>query len=105
MLFPKFIIEKDDKGLFMIIGRVNYHRQLARQTQEVKGGGMWDFDNEKNLFTLSGKSQDFGYTKLEDIQNCIDNNRVFKSKNKMINFSKNFKFRFIKEYGEIINFK
>lgn len=56
---PKFIIENDDElGYCLVIGRVNYHKQLANNTDKVIGGGYWT--KKEDTFIFEGSSEDFG---------------------------------------------
>lgn len=75
--FPKFIVEGD----CLILGKCTYHKQLATLFTEVKGGGWWRWDQEKNEIHLSGKSEDFGQASPDDIRACIKAGNVFWSYN------------------------
>lgn len=74
-VFPKFIVEGNE----LIIGKCTYHKQLATDTTQVKGGGWWKWNKEKKEITLYGESDDFGAAKVEDIKSCIEAGTVFLS--------------------------
>lgn len=74
-VFPKFIVE----GNSLIIGKCTYHKQLATNTNDVKGGGWWKWKREEKEFVLYGESDDFGSATAEDIKACIENGNVFLS--------------------------
>lgn len=71
-LHPKFIIEGDR----LVLGKVEYHEDLADNKYNVKGGGWFYYDREKDLFILYGKSIQFGPAKIEDIINAVKNGFV-----------------------------
>ena len=73
MLHSKFIIEGDN----LIMGKCNYHKELATNVDDIKGGGMFRFDEDRGGFLLFGSSFDFGYAKLEDIRACIASGNVY----------------------------
>lgn len=78
MSHPKFIIETDiEEGDFLLIGKCEFHEELATDREKVKSGGWWCLDKDKTTFILSGASVDFGRATKEDILNCIQNKRVF----------------------------
>ena len=87
MTFPKFIIEGEN----LIIGKCQYHKQLATNENDVKGGGWYRYDDK--TFTFYGESHDFGKAKLEDIKECVKNNKVFTSASLKRNL-KGFKFKY-----------
>ena len=74
-VFPKFIVE----GNNLIIGKCTFHKQLATDITQVKGGGWWKWDQEKKEFKLFGESHDFGRADAEDIKACIEAGNVFLS--------------------------
>lgn len=74
-VFPKFIVE----GNNLIIGKCTYHKQLVEDKDQVKGGGMWKWDQEKKEFLLYGDSHDFGSAEADDIKACIEAGNVFLS--------------------------
>ena len=73
MTYPKFIIEGEN----LIMAKCTYHKQLATDTKQVKGGGWFQYDEYEKAFIFSGSSHDFGHAKIEDIKKCIENNKVF----------------------------
>jgi hypothetical protein len=72
-VFPKFIVEDNH----LVIGKCTFHKQLAENTADVKGGGLWKWDKEKKVFNLYGSSDDFGYASPEDIKTCIEAGNVY----------------------------
>lgn len=96
MLHPKFIIENDS----LIIGKVEYHRDLATDTKNVKGGG-WYLMRE-NTIVFYGESFDFGPAKLEDIKKCVESGLVYFRNS---NISNRHVFKYISKSGEITELK
>ena len=94
-VFPKFIIEGDE----LIIGKCTYHKQLATDVKNVKGGGWWSFNKDKTEITFFGKSEDFGYATLEDIRKAVLEKKVFT--NSFINRSEQFTFFYRESDGTI----
>ena len=106
-VFPKFIIETDEDGDYMIIAKCTFHRQLASNEDRVKGGGSWNLNHELKQFTLSGKSHEFGPCEIRDIATCVQNKRVYSSSAMYRNFS-DFSFKFYESGKGLIdldNFK
>lgn len=97
---PKFIIEEDQDGKILIIGKAQYHRQLAHNAANVRGGGWWQFGDQNNSFILFGESFDFGRASLEDIRDCIKRGAVYSSYTQVRSFS-NYKFQYRHITGEI----
>jgi len=94
-VFPKFIIEDGE----LIFGKCTYHKQLATDVKNVKGGGWWSFNKDKTEMTFFGDSQDFGRAKLEDIRKAVLEKKVFT--NSFINCSDKFTFFYRELDGEI----
>jgi len=93
-LFSKFIIEDGN----LIIGKCNYHKELAFDKEKVSGGGWFIFDKYIDTFTFYGESEDFGKSELEDIQKCINEGKVYT--NFMCTHSITDKFNFLYEDEE-----
>ena len=74
-VFPKFIIE----GNSLVIGKCTYHKQLASNIKDVKGGGWWKWKREEKEFHFYGESDDFGPASANDIKACIEAGNVFLS--------------------------
>lgn len=72
-VFPKFIVEGD----CLILGKCTYHKQLAINKDDVKGGGMWEWDRGNKSFLLYGDSTDFGYASPEAVKACIEAGNLF----------------------------
>lgn len=103
-VFPKFIIETDNQeGDCLIIAKCTYHKQLATDTTKVKGGGWWTLDRDNSIFTLYGKSQEFGIAQIEDIAKCVQSKKVFSSSALFRNFTEDFKFQYKTQSGEILD--
>jgi uncharacterized protein YaaQ len=100
-VFPKFIIEVDDEiGKVMIVAKCTFHKQLAYDVKKVIGGGSWI--KQDDTFFLSGRSDDFGEAKIEDIKECVQNNKVFSNYSHFKNMTNKYKFKFMKG-GEVID--
>lgn len=102
-VFPKFIIETDESGDYLVIAKCTYHKQLAYDISKVKGGGWWSMKDD--TFTLFGDSHDFGRAKLEDIEECIKKGRVYSSYLQTRSLAKDFKFKYRDQVGDIIDLK
>lgn len=104
MSFPKFIIETDDlQGDCLIIGKVQYHKNLAVNFSKVKGGGWWTMNEEKTILTFWGNSQDFGRATIEDINACIQRKKVFSNPALDGDITDRFDYKYKKENGVIID--
>ncbi len=76
-LFPKWIIEDST----LIIGKASFHRHLATNTNNVRGGGWYHFDFDREAFILYGKSEDFGRCSKELVHALISAGNVGRSLN------------------------
>jgi hypothetical protein len=99
-IYPKFIIE--DGAL--IIGKVKYHKELATNESNVKGGGWWILEEETKTFIFLGDSNDFGRAKIEDVQKAIDDNKVFISKHSDESIANEYNFDYNNQ-SEVIKLK
>jgi len=72
-LFPKFIVEDG----CIILGKVTYHKDLAENKENVKGGGTYKYIPVERTFELSGSSYEFGPAKLEDIKKAVGTGEVY----------------------------
>lgn len=55
----------------MIIGKASFHRELATNVKNVKGGGWYEFDRERDAFILYAKSEDFGKCSKESVHDAV----------------------------------
>lgn len=60
---PKFIIMDDE----FILGKVEFHADLTRKRDGIKGGGWWHLNEDKTELLLYGTSSDFGSVTKEQI--------------------------------------
>ncbi len=90
MIFPKYIVEGDA----LILGKVQYHADLAAEKEKVKGGGWFVFSKEDSSFVLYGNSEDFGAASLEDVQACIKAGKVYTNRYRTHNITWNHKWIF-----------
>lgn len=82
MTFPKFIIETDEiLGDCLILDEVTFHKHIATNKEQVKGGGWYRINLAERTLTFYGKSEDFGPASLEDIKACVNTGKVFMNKN------------------------
>ena len=103
-IYPKFIIETyDQQGDCMILGKCTFHKEMAADLTKIKGGGWWELDRDKSLFTLYGDSYDFGKAKIRDIANCVQRKRVFSNRRMYRNYTVEFTFQYRDESGNIID--
>ena len=72
-VFPKFIVE----GNSLILAKCTFHKQLVTNKDDVKGGGMWEWDRDNKTFKLYGDSHDFGRVTYEEVSACIKSGNVF----------------------------
>lgn len=89
-LFPKFIIEDGN----LIISKVTFHKDIACDIKNVKGGGWFKINNDVHpkTITFHGDSHDFGKAKFEDIKKCVEEKKVFSNKYLTSNLSDLYKF-------------
>jgi len=83
MKSPKWIIENG----VLIIAKANYHRDMAKDTTKVVGGGWWDYDKETHTFLLYGLSTDFGQVTDKQFEDCKLHRRV---RNATVKFTRAF---------------
>ena len=79
MLYSKWIIE-DSK---LTLGKVTYHKQLAVNTKNVKGGGSFTLDSEAKTLLLWGKSHDFGSAELDLVKQAFDSGMMYTGARKL----------------------
>lgn len=65
----KFIVNNGN----LVIGHVDFHKELVKDHSTTKGGGWWEYDKEKNIMYLYSESMDFGQAKREDVIQAIQN--------------------------------
>lgn len=65
----KFIIRDDE----FILGKVQFHADLTRKKDGIKGGGWWKLDEDKKELLLYGVSSDFGSVSPEQIIEVFTN--------------------------------
>lgn len=63
----KFIINNGN----LVMGHVDFHKELVNDHSTTKGGGWWEFDKEKNIMYLYNRSIDFGQAKRDDVIQAI----------------------------------
>lgn len=100
-VFPKYIIE-DDR---MTIGKATFHKDLALDINNIKGGGWWIADHVAKTITLTGDSHDFGKAKLVDVISAILNDKVFTDKYQRRNHFKEYAFFWRDELGDVTEIK
>ncbi len=88
--FSKFIIEGEN----LILMKVTYHKDIAINIENVKGGGWFIYKQDTNSFIFSGDSHDFGAAKLEDIKECVTKGNVFSDNRLYRNISNKHKFQY-----------
>jgi len=102
-LFKKFVIEDGpEDGMYMVVAKCTYHKQLAFNIDNIKGGGMWEANDEYKQITLFGTSDQFGDCSLIDIMECVNNGKVFSSYTLSNNLLENFSFKYKYLDGKII---
>lgn len=103
-VFPKFIIEDlEEDGICLLLGKVTYHKHLAHNIKNVKGGGGFSMDREKMEIVLFGESYDFGRASMEDLIYCVQRKRCFTSWTLVNNLSLEFRFFWKNPDGELID--
>jgi len=63
----KFIINNGN----IVMGHVEYHKELLSDHTNTVGGGWWEYNKEKDIMYLYSKSYDFGQAKREDVIQAI----------------------------------
>lgn len=97
--FQKFIIE----GNNLIIAKCTYHKDLVTNKDHVKGGGMWNLNDQ--TITLYGSSFDFGAAQIEDIKRCIDTGNVWSNQYETDNICDRYNFVYVNVFMERIKLK
>jgi len=97
----KFIIADDQ----LIMGHVELHRELIKDTSKIVGGGWWYINKERTKAYLYSKSFDFGRVTKEQLVSALENGYVSGGMDKMeIYFSESDKLSEAIEHGERIEF-
>lgn len=65
--YPKFIINNGN----LVMGNVEFHRELARDHSTTKGGGWYHLDKEAKKLYLYNQSIDFGPCARPDVQQAV----------------------------------
>ncbi len=87
---PKFIIEDGN----LIISKCKFHKDIAKNHNNVIGGGWFMFNKETTTFKFYGSSEDFGRATMEQIKECINSNRVYLNNRCKRNVSNMFNFEY-----------
>jgi len=95
--YPKFIIEDGH----LIMGKVVFHKHLAKNIENVIGGGWFAYNHEIHTFHLYGDSVDFGPAPFDDIIDAIVNKNVCDKVGRKRMFE-NCSFTVTNECGDII---
>lgn len=95
MIYPKYIIEDD----CLIIGRVYRHHQLADNKENVKGGGLWHY-NDDTTIVLMGRSTDFGSPRIDDVRAAVEAGNVYSNRAKTHKVLQDKSFVFVGYLGE-----
>ena len=69
----KYVIVKDTKEnkVYMRFANTDFHYMLVMNGERCLGGGMFNFDEEKNEMKLFGRSSDFGAPNFDEIKEKI----------------------------------
>jgi hypothetical protein len=76
MTYPKFIVQGDK----LILGKVQYHKQLKVGDDKINGGGLFALFPDANEIGLFGESFDFGAFSADDIKRILSTNPHFYEK-------------------------
>lgn len=61
----KYVITKENE---VIIGHVDFHRDLRTSRSEIMSGGYWYYDRAQNNIYFYGSSEEFGAATLEQLE-------------------------------------
>jgi hypothetical protein len=100
-VFPKFIIEDGN----LILSKCIYHKDLVTDETKVKGGGLFKYNAEKNMFTLYGASFDYGAANTEDIKDCISAGKVYSNTSCTYSIADKHNFQYVNIIGEVTKLK
>lgn len=104
LTYPKFIIESDiELGDCLIVSNCTYHKELAKDFEKVKGGGWWTLDKKNKSIIFYGESHEFGKASIDNIAQCLRNNKIVFFQFKEVIAKGNYKFLYRNDLGEIIN--
>lgn len=98
MLHSKFIVENGD----IIIGKVEFHKELVTDKSKVRGGGLFQLSDDKKTILFFGKSFDFGEPHEEELIEAVKNKRVFANPLRIHHITDKHKFIWQNVYGERI---
>lgn len=74
-MHPKFIVERTSTGgLRLVIGKTQFHKDMAADTKSVHVGGFWSLKD--NIFTLSGRSEDFGPCCIDILKQAVNSGNI-----------------------------
>lgn len=76
----KFVIIKDGDKLMMVIARCTYHAEITGTLNHVTkciSGGWWDWDRKNKTIRFFGDSDQFGWYKFSDLEECIKSGEVY----------------------------
>jgi hypothetical protein len=73
----KFIINNGN----LVMGHVEYHKELLSDHTKTVGGGWWEYNKEKDIMYLYSRSMDFGQAKREDVIGAIQTGLISTSLN------------------------
>jgi len=97
----KFIIADDQ----LIMGHVDLHRELYKDTSKILGGGWWYINKERTKAYLYSKSFDFGRVTKDQLVSALENSYLSGGVDKMeIYFSESDELSEAIEHGEQIVF-
>ena len=65
MAQQKYILNKGR----ILLGLVDYHRQIIKDHTDTVGGGLWEIKDDK--LYLFGKSMDFGSPYIADVKKAV----------------------------------
>lgn len=88
MIYSKYIIEDQD----LILSNCTMHNDLVTDKKNVKGGGLFKYEDNIKTFTLFGSSFEFGTASLKDVKACVEADRVYTNVSRTNSIANRFKF-------------
>lgn len=87
MLYPKWVLVKENDGEFsIVIGKCYFHKELPKRigatTDQICGGGWFSWSKDGRVLRFFGTSEDFGHAKVQDVHKAFFADRVFERSSK-----------------------
>ena len=72
----KFIVKECEHNpgqMDLVMGQVDYHKELCKDHSRIRGGGWWYVDEKQKIVYLYNESIDFGQARREAVIDALTN--------------------------------